>query len=245
MTELKCIVIDDEPYSITQIEELISATPGVTHEQSFENAYDAMNYLHQHKHIDVILSDIGMPFINGIEGAKLLKPYCDYLIFITGHRDYAEESFEVGVDGYLLKPLRKLKFIQQIQRLIASKLPLLSATRKDDNFVLIKGGLKNNYLSLQYENVMYIKAMSNYIQVFTRDKVFTSYHTLSDMEEALKDRTEFLRINRSEILSFNHVTQIDGFRIMLHNGTKFSVTRSYKKKFEEFLNNRLPGNRTN
>ncbi|WP_316800210.1 LytTR family DNA-binding domain-containing protein [Pedobacter frigidisoli] len=245
MKELRCIVIDDEPYSITQIEDLISATPGVIHEHSFENAYDAMNYLHQHKHIDVILSDIGMPFINGIEGAKLLKPYCDYLIFITGHRDYAEESFEVGVDGYLLKPLKKLKFIQQIQRLIASKLPLLSVTTKDDNFVLIKGGLKNNYLSLQYENVMYIKAMSNYIQVFTRDKVFTSYHTLSDMEEALKDRTEFLRINRSEILSFNHVTQIDGFRIMLHNGTKFSVTRSYKKKFEEFLNNRLPGNRTN
>jgi DNA-binding LytR/AlgR family response regulator len=240
MTELKCIVIDDEPYSITQIEELISITPGVTLEQSFDNAYDAMNYLHHHRHIDLILSDIGMPYINGIEAAKLLKPYCEFLIFITGHRDYGEESFEVGADGYLLKPLRKLKFIQQIQRLLATRITVPS-TKKHDSFVLVKGGLKHKYLSIQYEKVMYFKAMSNYIQVFLLDKVLISYHTITDMEEAIQERSEFLRINRSEIISFNHVKQIDGFHILMHNGNKFTVTRSYKKKFEAFVKDRLPG----
>ncbi|MFF5380771.1 LytR/AlgR family response regulator transcription factor [Pedobacter suwonensis] len=244
MTELKCIVIDDEPYSITQIEELISTTPGVIHEQSFDNAYDAMNYLHHHRHIDLILSDIGMPYINGIEAAKLLKPYCEFLIFITGHRDYGEESFEVGVDGYLLKPLKKLKFIQQIQRLLAIKIAEPS-NRKHDSFVLIKGGLKHKYLSLQYEKVMYFKAMSNYLQIFLTDNRLISYHTITDMEEAIKERSEFLRINRSEIVSFNHVKQIDGFQIQLSNGTKFTVTRSYRKKFEEFVRDRLPGGGTN
>jgi DNA-binding LytR/AlgR family response regulator len=240
MTELKCIVIDDEPYFLTQIEDLIAVTPGVTHEQSFENAYDAMNYLHTHKHIDLILSDIGMPYINGIEAAKLLKPHCEFLIFITGHRDYGEESFEVGADGYLLKPLRKLKFIQQIQRLLATRL-VAPGTKQNDSFVLVKGGLKHKYLSIQYEKVMYIKAMSNYIQVFLTDKVLMSYHTITDMEEAIRERSEFLRINRSEIISFNHVKQIDGFQILLNDGQKFTVTRSYKGKFEEFVRNRLPG----
>lgn len=240
--ELRCIVIDDEPYSRTQIEELILATPGVIHEHSFENAYDAMNYLHHNKHIDLILSDIGMPFLNGIEAAELLKPYCDFFIFITGHRNYAEESFEVGVDGYLLKPLRKLKFIQQIQRLLATKV-IEPSTRKDDSFVLVKGGLKSKYLTIQYEKVMYIKSMSNYIQIFLTDKRLTSYHTLTDMAEALKERSEFLRINRSEIISFNHVKQIDGYHILLENGITFNVTRSYKDKFEEFVRHRLPGGR--
>ncbi len=241
--ELKCIVIDDEPYSLEQIEGLISATPGVTHVQSFENAYDAMNFLHIHKHIDLIISDIGMPFINGIQAAELLKPYCDYLIFITGHRDYAEESFEIGVDGYLLKPLTKLKFVRQIQRLLAIRF-VKPGTKKDDSFVLVKGGLKSNYLSVQYESIMYIKAMSNYIQVFLTDRILTSYHTLTDMEKAISERTEFLRINRSEIISFNYVKQIDGNLISQNNGSKFTVSRSYKKKFDEFIRNRLPGSGT-
>ena len=244
MNQLRCIVIDDEPYSIMQIEEMITSTPGIIHEQSFENAYDALKYLHDNKRVDLILSDIGMPFINGIEAAGLLKPYCDFLIFITGHRGYAEESFEIGVDGYLMKPLRKVKFIQQIQKLLASRF-LDPVIRKDDSFVLVKGGLKSNYISIQYNNVLFIKAMSNYIQVFLVDKVQTSYHTLSDMEHALRGRSELLRISRSEIISFNHVKQIDGFHIVMDNGTKFSVTRSYKVKFEQFIKNRLPGSGTN
>jgi len=242
MKELRCIVIDDEPYSVTQIEELITATPGVTHEQSFDNAYDAMTYLYQNKHIDLILSDIGMPYINGIEAARLLKPHCEFLIFITGHRDYGEESFEVGADGYLLKPLRKLKFMEQIQRLLATRMPV--ANKKNDSFVLVKGGLKHKYLSIQYDKVMYIKAMSNYIQIFSVDKVLISYHTMNDMEKTIAERSEFLRISRSEIVSFNHVKQIDGHQILLDNGEKFTVTRSYRLKFEAFVNNRLPGGGT-
>ncbi|MDN3588050.1 LytTR family DNA-binding domain-containing protein [Pedobacter aquatilis] len=240
MNELRCIVIDDERYSIDRLEELIAITPGIIHDKSFENAYDAMRYLHQAQHIDLIFSDIGMPFINGIEAAKLLKPYCSYLVFITGHREYGEESFEVGADGYLMKPLQKLKFTQQIQKLIEKK-KSVSATKQHDNFVLVKGGLKNNYLSLQYEKIMYIKAMSNYIQVFSKDSVNTSYHTLTDMETTLKERSEFLRINRSEIISFNHVRQLDGYQIVLTGGQKFTVSRSYRNKFETYVRNRLPG----
>lgn len=242
MTELKCIVIDDEPYSITQIEELIMATPGVRHEQSFENAYDAMHYLHQNKHIDLILSDIGMPFINGIEAAQLLKPYCDFLVFITGHRDYGEQSFEVGVDGYLLKPLKKVKFIQQVQKLLAIK-DHVAETVKNDKFILVKGGLKHNYVSIECDKIVYIKALSNYIQVYSENGVQTTYLSLSEMDAALKEKQEFLRINRSEIISFNYVKNIDGLQILMSDGKRFTVSRTFKKSFEEFLKRRIPGRR--
>ena len=242
MKELKCIVIDDEPYSITQIEELISTTPGVTHEQSFENAYDAMNYLHSHKHVDLILSDIGMPYINGIEAAQLLKPYCDFLVFITGHRNYGEESFEVGVDGYLLKPLKKLKFIQQVEKLLTIR-DRIDNPALNDKFILVKGGLKHNYISIEFEKIIYVKALSNYIQVFSENGVQTTYLTLSEMDNTLKERPNFLRINRSEIISFNHVKNIDGLQILMYDGKRFTVSRTYKNLFEDFLKKRIPGNR--
>jgi len=238
--ELKCVIIDDENYILRQIEELISLTPGVIHEKSFNNAYHALTYLHDQKHIDIILLDIEMPQINGIEAAKLLRPYCDFLVFVTGHVEYGAESFEIGVNGYLLKPVSEVKFIQQIQRLLETK-SNESSTKNPDRFLLVKGGAKHKYVSIQFDKILYIKSMSNYIQIFLTDEEYISYHTLKHVEAVIQERTEFLRINRSEIISFNHVKQVDGYQIMLNNGNKFTVSRSYKNKFDEFLRSRLPG----
>ena len=86
--EMKCIIIDDEHHTITHIAELITITPGVTHEKSFDNAFDALTYLHDLKHVDIVFLDIEMPQINGIEAAKLLWSYCDFLVLITAHTGY-------------------------------------------------------------------------------------------------------------------------------------------------------------
>jgi len=238
--EMKSIVIDDEDYSQNQIEELIAITPGVVHEKSFNNAYEALIYLHDQNHIDIVFLDIEMPQISGIEAAKLLRPYCDFLVFVTGHAEYGAESFEIGIDGYLLKPVSEVKFIRQIQRLL-EKRSNEPSTKNPDNFLLVKGGAKHKYVSIQLDQVLYIKSMSNYVRFFSTDEEHITYHTLKHIEEAIQERTEFLRINRSEIVSFNHVKQVDGYQILLNNGDKFMVSRSYKNKFDEFLRNRLPG----
>ncbi|WP_025146435.1 LytR/AlgR family response regulator transcription factor [Pedobacter jeongneungensis] len=215
-------------------------TPGVIHEKSFDNAYDALTYLYDQKHVDIVFLNIEMPQISGIEAAKLLRPYCDFLVFVTGKVEYGAESFEIGVDGYLLKPVSDVKFIQQVQRLLETKSNEAS-TKNPDNFLLVKGGSKHKYVSIPLDKILYIKSMSNYIQVFLTDEEHISYHTLKHIEEAIGDRTEFLRINRSEIISFNHVKQVDGYQILMNNGKKFTVSRSYKDKFDEFLRGRLPG----
>lgn len=234
------MIIDDEHHSRNHIEELITITPGVVHKKSFDDAYGALTYLHQQNHIDIVFLDIELPQINGVEAAKLLRPYCDFLIFVTGHPDYGVQSFEIGVDGYLLKPVSEVKFIRQIQRLLAIKSnepPL----KNPDNFLLIKGGAKHKYISLKLDEILYIRSMSNYVRIFLADEEHISYHTLKHIEEAIQDRTEFLRINRSEIVSFNHVSQVDGYQITLNTGKKFIVSRSYKDKFDQFLRGRLPG----
>jgi len=238
--EMKCIIIDDENHSRNQLEELITITPGVSHEKSFDDAYSALTYLHQQKHINIVFLDIEMPKISGIEAANLLRPYCDFLIFVTGHPDYGAQSFEIGVDGYLLKPVSEVKFIRQVQRLLAIK-SQESPLKNPDSFLLIKGGSKHKYVSLKFDDILYVRSMSNYVRIFQTDEEHVTYHTLKHIEEALLERTEFLRINRSEIVSFNHVTQVDGYQIMLNNGDKFTVSRSYKEKFDEFLRGRLPG----
>lgn len=70
---------------------------------------------------DIIFTDICMPFMDGIEMAKIVKErYSEtQIVIITGHRDfeYAKSAIHIGVSDYLLKPIDKNELIQIIQKL--------------------------------------------------------------------------------------------------------------------------------
>ena len=232
--ELSCVVIDDEPSGITMVEDLIFQTAGTSLRSSFDNAFDALNYLHTHGPVDVVFSDISMPFINGIEAARLLDPHCRFLIFITAHRDYGPEAFEVNADDYLLKPLMKTRFLALIHKLLKEK-NKGDEQFKDARFLLIKGALKNNYLSVLSENILYIKALANYVQFYEPEGIKTTYMGLTAVEQELKGNRAFLKINRSTIIAVNKIHHIDGYTIIMNDQARFTVGRPYRPFFNEFL----------
>jgi two-component system LytT family response regulator len=235
--ELSCVVIDDEPSGITMVEDLIFQTAGTALRSSFDNAFDALNYLHAHGPVDVVFSDISMPFINGIEAAKLLDEHCKFLIFITAHRDYGPEAFEVNANDYLLKPLMKARFLALVHKLLKEK-SKNEDQFKDDRFLLIKGSLKNNYLNVRSEHILYIKALANYIQIYELDEIKTTYMGLIDVERALKGNHAFLKINRSTIIAVNKIDHIDGYTVVMNDQARFTVGRQFKPVFNEFLSKR-------
>ncbi|WP_316795315.1 response regulator transcription factor [Pedobacter agri] len=238
LMELSCVVIDDEPSGITMVEDLIGQTAGTALRSSFDNAFDALNYLHTNGPVDVVFSDISMPFINGIEAAKLLDAHCRFLIFITAHRDYGPEAFEVNADGYLLKPLMKTRFLELVHKLLKEK-SKADERFKDDRVLLIKGGLKNNYLNVLSENILYIKALANYVQIYGIDGVKTTYMGLIAVEHALEGNRAFLKINRSTIIAVNKIHHIDGYTVVMNDEAKFTVGKQYKLFFNEFLSKRV------
>ncbi|MGA9652242.1 LytR/AlgR family response regulator transcription factor [Pedobacter sp.] len=235
--KLSCVVIDDEPSGITMVEDLIGQTPGTELRSSFDNAFDALNYFHNHGPVDVVFSDISMPFINGIEAAKLLEVHCKFLIFITAHRDYGPESYEVNADGYLLKPLMRVKFTELVNSLLEKKnKSRLLYMQKD--CLLIKGALKNNYVNILTRDILYIKALANYIQVILTAETKTTHMGLIDMERALNGNHAFLKINRSTIIAVDKIDRIDGYYVVMKDEERFTVGRQFKPAFNEFLSQR-------
>lgn len=235
---LRCILIDDEPYALVQLEELIALIPGLSVIGSFENAFDAINYLHNNAHVDIVFCDISMPFINGLEAGKILNGYCQFLIYITAHREYGAEASELNAAGYLLKPIRKVKFIEKIEDVIL-KIKNTKQHISNEQFLYLKGSLKNNYISISYDRIMYIQSESNYISVKTIEGNHLSYMSLGQIEKHIGHRTEFVRINRSTILSMFFFDHVDGYTIYLKDKSSFTIGRSHRAPFFDFLKSKL------
>ncbi|RZJ86050.1 MAG: response regulator transcription factor, partial [Chryseobacterium sp.] len=180
--ELNCIIIDDEPHALVELEELIEQVPGIRLEHSFSNARDAITYLHGSGKIDVIFSDINMPSVSGIDAANVLQSYCDFLVFVTAYRDYALEAIKAKVYGYLMKPLRYVDFVNQV---IEIRAQVEESTIEVDDFIFLKGDHKNNYFKVMCHDIIYIKGMLNYVQVITAKEKHITYSLLGDIEREL------------------------------------------------------------
>jgi len=104
----KMILVDDEDEVRGRISSKISEGSGFSIVGTAGNGYDALELIEKHSP-HVVLSDIKMPFIDGIELATIIKR--DFptirVAFITGYDefDYAREAIELKVSGYLTKPL--------------------------------------------------------------------------------------------------------------------------------------------
>ena len=111
-----CIIVDDEPLSHKVLKNHIAKLPELRVLNSFYNAIDARNWLRKEL-VDIILLDIQMPEITGLEFLRSLK-IKPVTIVTTAFRDYAVEGFELGVIDYLLKPIQFSRLEVAINRAI-------------------------------------------------------------------------------------------------------------------------------
>lgn len=236
--DLTCVTIDDERHGIEQMEALIAKVPGIVKVGSFTDAKEAISFLHGHGGVDIIFSDVSMPNLNGLEAAKILKVYCQFLYFVTAYRDFAYDAFKVNVRGYLIKPVGYLDFAQEIlglkEEISQKALPL-------DNFIFLKGDRKHNYFKVMCDDIIYIKALLNYVQVFTEKKMYTTYSLLGEIEQKLGNRKMFIRISKSIIISLLHLEQTEGNMAFMSQGNPHPVGAPYREKLTEFLRHRLVG----
>jgi len=237
--DINCIAIDDEPYALNQLGQMISLTGKLKLVEKFNNAFDALKFLHDKGPVDVVFCDIGMPFINGLEAGKILNSYCKFLIYVTAHRDYGAEVSELNASGYLLKPLKTTVFLEKMDNVIKQKDVRSQITSAAEQLTFIKGSLKNSYTKVDYQDIICINAQLNYVEIVTTTKTYLSYMSLNRIELNLKSRAEFIKINRSTIISMKHFDRVSGYTVYLKNKKEYTIGRSERIAFFDYLKNRL------
>ena len=198
---LKVLIVDDEAPARRRLRELLddctTALPLVVVGEA-ASGREALALLGSTP-TDLVLSDIHMPDMDGIELARhLLKlTVPPVLIFTTAYHEHAIAAFEVHAVDYLVKPVRVqrlLAALQQVPRLrplSEGKLDRLPAAAR--RFLSVTE--RSRVVLVAIEEVIYLKAELKYITIRTADREFLLEESLTRLEEEFGQR--FVRVHRN------------------------------------------------
>lgn len=231
---LRCIIVDDEPLARKGLGEYVQDIPYLQWVGSFENAMLAADFL-KHNSIDLILLDIRMPKISGIEFLKNLKSP-PLVIFTTAYPEYALESYELDVIDYLVKPIAFERFKKAIQKAndYAALRQHLSASQPDYFFIKCDHKLEK----IEFPNLLLVEAMENYCILHIPGRKLITYITLTQMQHKLPaDR--FMKVHKSFLVALDKVKSLEGNHLQV--GTlQVPISRSLKSEVaKRVLGNKL------
>jgi len=234
----RCIIIDDEPQAIEGLKKYIESTPNLMIVASYTDPYTALTELDKIDNIDLVLLDIDMPALTGIELSKSIKNKVRHIVFTTGHTKYGYEAYQVEASAYLLKPYTLGEFMITINKLFPHSNTLKTEVERSVFLVKNKDD-DNRIVTVRFDEVIAVESKLNYITIYTRDKNVTTYLSLTEMFDILSQKEGFLQFHRSFIISYFHIQYIEGNLIKMNNGLKITVREYYKKKFSAFINKNI------
>lgn len=231
--KIRCLIVDDEPLAIRLIENHLKKIEGFEVAATCSNALKAFEILNNEP-VDLLFLDIKMPNMTGIEFLKNLKNP-PKTILTTAYRDFALESYDVGVVDYLLKPITFERFFKAADKFMtAHQMPSKAVEHaKGHSFVVLKSGVKS--YKINTEDILYIESLKDYIKIyFAHDKPISFKYKIGDLELELQDK-HFLRAHRSflvntaKIIAFtNNEIEVRGFEIPIGASYKEAVMRFLK-----------------
>lgn len=233
---LSCIVVDDEPLAVQQMEEYISKVPYLELKASFQRGLDAVMYLKSNK-TDILFLDIQMDDINGIQILRSVKDL-PVVILTTAYDQYAIEGYSLEVSDYLLKPIGFDRFVQAVDR-VYCKLVGGNLSREEkhatENYIFIKTDGK--LVKVNWEEILFIEGQRDYLRFhLTGNRRIMTLLSFKSVEEQLP-ADMFLRVHKSFIISAAKIESIGRASIKIGE-REIPVGENYKPAIAAFLGKR-------
>jgi len=241
MVNYNCIIIDDDNYAIEGLKRYIELIPSLNLTAFYTDPIKALMELSDAEKVDLILMDIDMPHITGIELSKTLRAKTRKLIFTTAHTQYGYEAFEVEADAYLLKPYSLNKFAATVSRLFPpSGTEVVNEGTSANDYFFVKNKEENHKLiKVHFKDVVTVESKQNYIMIHTVSKQILTYMSLTEIGNILGHFPDFVKYHRSFIINRAHIESITGNMLKMSNGLQITVGENFRKEFLTFLDAKL------
>jgi two-component system, LytTR family, response regulator AlgR len=211
MTRLKVLIVDDEPPARERLKSLLVEIPdaeiigeAVNGQQSLARAHELAP--------DVVLLDVRMPGMDGIEVARHLNVLAEppAIIFTTAFDEYAVNAFDAHAVGYLLKPIRKEKLaaaLARAGRLTRPQLQKIAAAGNKQRRTHIAARRREGLRLIPLEEVQFFLADQKYTTV----RHLNGEDLIEDSLRALEEEFEeaFVRIHRNALVSVRYLERIE------------------------------------
>ena len=229
---IKCIAVDDELPALELIKNYTSRIPSLQLLHTFNDAVSAGEYL-RNTQVDLLLVDINMPDINGIDLVSSLqnKPL---IIFTTAYKKFAYEGFELDAVDYLLKPIDFERFKRGINKAVEILESKMLPRENDQDILFVRSEYK--MLKIQLNEIEYIEGLEDYIRInISNNKPVLTLMTMKAFIEKLP-ADKFLRIHRSYIIPLSKVISVTNKKVLLASGKTLPVSDTYAASLNEWVN---------
>lgn len=222
---LKIAVCDDDNKQADYLQTLVSAWMRkgnhTCRTESFPSAEAFLFEYAEDKAYDILLLDIEMGGMNGVDLAKTIRQTNDtiQIIFITGFPDFIAEGYEVSALHYLMKPVLPEKLHTVLDKAAAN-------LAKSEKRLSITYDRQTDFVPLS--QIMYIEAQKQYILIHTISETYRMKGSLSDMEKQLDEY--FIKCQRSFVVNLRYVTRIKNDCVLLKNGSEVPISRGMAEK---------------
>lgn len=229
MSEIKCIIVEDEPLAAKVLKDYILQVPFLQLQGTFKDAILATDWLRHHS-TDLIFLDIHLPKLKGMAFLKTLSNP-PAVIITTAYHEYAVEGFNLNVTDYLLKPFEFERFLVAVSKVRTGGKLVQPATETQEAKDYLFLNVQKKKVKLQFSDIVYIESQREYIRIVTTRKEFVSKMSTHEVE-ALLPAHLFKRIHRSYIVS---VSKIDAYTAesVEVNGISIPIGRGYRDSMDE------------
>ena len=198
------------------------------HVSGYESAESFLFSCGNSQTTDVLLLDIQMGKMNGVELAKRIRKDNDIsqIVFITGFPDFIGEGYDVSALHYLMKPVSEEKLNEVLDKAV-------SRLRKSARTITLpKAG---GDIRIYADEVLYAEVLSHTVILHLAKRKEEFHLRISDMEAYLGDG--FFRCHRSYIVSMMYVRRVTRTAMVLNDGREIPLSRSlYDAANQAFIN---------
>ncbi len=218
--KLKIAVCDDnkvdQDYVIKLLREYASENGVILEIQAFISAEQFLFQYAEEKDYHIIVLDIEMEKMNGVELAKKLREDNKeiQIFFVTGFSDYILEGYEVDALHYLMKPVSREKVFSVMKKAVSN-------LKGEEKVLFVHEN--GEMLKIMTKNIFYVEVFSHACIIHTTEGNVETKMTISELEKKLFDG--FIRVHRSYLVNLERIKKIAKAEIFLENGNTVPLAR--------------------
>jgi len=233
MSRLRVLIADDEQMARARLRRLLTAVDDVEIVGEAHDGDAVLAFVRAHPEVDLVLLDIHMPGLTGVDTLGLLGEDGPHVVFTTAHADHAVTAFDGGAVDYVLKPIEPTRLLRALDRVRERS----SAARDTDPLPeRLPLPTHRGVVLLDPDDISHAVIDGASVKLVSARGVHFTDLSLSVLQQRLPEG--FLRVHRRALVHLAHVERMEdadtgGYLAVMRDGSRLAVSRQVARRLRK------------